>query len=165
MSYIPNSLSVSNFEKSSKRFSVVRVSDRPSKTNTDYAADADINVIAARFLKTGVMPTASSAPLVFGDVSLVPKGTDALMAVRNAQARFERFPSDLRKSIGSFANFEAWLRDPVNTDMAVKYGLLKRREVSKPSSGTPEEGAPVAQKNAPKGQPAPKKGDAGDSQT
>lgn len=148
------------------RRSFVRVSDRPSRTNVDYANDADINVIVARFLKTGLMPTASTAPMVFGDVSLVPKGTDALMAVRAAHARFERFPSELRKSIGSFDKFESWIRDPANRDLAIKFGLVKPSgEVSKPSAGKPAEGSPVAKDNASKEAPSPEKGASGGGQT
>lgn len=141
-----NLLSYSVNTKSNVR-SVHRVSDLLSATNPDFASDSDINVIVSRFLKTGLLPSLTTPPQ-FGDVTTVPVGTDALMAVRNAQLAFERLPLDLRKILDhNMANFEPWLRDPRNFDLAVKYGFLKPREVPKPGGGTPPPGAPVAQNN------------------
>lgn len=143
----------------------IRVSSRPSRTNRDFASDSDINVIVSRFLKTGLLPTVSSVPQ-FADLTAIPRGTDALLAIRRAQASFERLPLSIRDALGhDMSKFESWLNDPANKDLALKYGFLKPVPQSKPGAGTPAAGAPVAQESAPKGQPEPKKGASGESQT
>lgn len=105
----------------------VLISEKPSRTDPRYAADADINVIVARFAKTRVLPSSVSS-LTFGDFTQMPIGTDALMAVRNANQAFEALPLVLRRELEhDFTRFEPWLRDPENFDRAVKLGILKPR--------------------------------------
>lgn len=96
----------------------------PSRTKESFAAESDIKVIVSRFLKTGQLPV--MPPPVFGDVSQVPRGTDALALVRNAQIAFESLPAELRSELGNdMARLEPWLKDPANREAARKFGLLK----------------------------------------
>lgn len=128
----------------------VFVSNKPSRTDPRYAADADINVIVARFAKTRVLPQGASSP-TFGDFTQMPIGTDALMAVRNAQQAFEALPLVLRRELDhDFTKFESWLRDPDNFDRAVKLGILKPRASSTPP---PPTGGPSGPKEPVQGDP------------
>lgn len=106
----------------------------PSQTKTSFASDCDINVIVARFLKTGQLPQAVVPP-AYMDTTQVPVGTDALMAIRTAQQAFEQLPLALRREIGHDPRaLEPWLKDPSNEDRARKFGLLVD---AIPANGTP----------------------------
>lgn len=157
MSFISNPL-LKRVKRDNGSFGYVSVSKLPSRVDRSFAADADINVIVSRFLKTGVLPSLAVPPQ-FGDMTLIPRGTDALMAVRNAQQSFERLPLELQKELGhNIANFEPWLVDPKNRERAIQYGFLKPSEVSKPAESTLSAGPPVAAKNEPVKAPGPDKG-------
>lgn len=120
--------------RETKRVRVQYSSSRPSRTKTTFASESDINVIVGRFLKTGLLPSRTQQPQ-FGDVSHIPTGTDALMAVRNAQLKFESLPLSLRKELDhDFTKFELWLRDPANLDRAAKLGLIS---IPKPPEKAP----------------------------
>lgn len=118
-------------------------SSLPSKTKTSFASEADINVIVARFLKTGLLPQ-SVTPPTYMDTTAVPVGTDALMAVRAAALAFEQLPASLRRELGHDPNnLEAWLRDPDNHPKALKLGLLvnKAPDGSAGPAGGPARGS------------------------
>lgn len=101
----------------------------PSMTEQHFRDECDINHIVAQYEATGVIPQGTRQPL-FGDFADFPQD---LMASQkffdDAHERFMQLPSELRKKFGNNpANLLTWLRDPANTDDAVKYGLLERVE-------------------------------------
>lgn len=78
------------------------------RVQPQFAKEADINLIAARFLQTGQLPISNSPSPIFGDASMVPKGTDALALRRRAMQFFEQLPLPILKrfdfSLTQFAN-------------------------------------------------------------
>lgn len=141
MSFSPDSSSSRSTER------LVYRSKLPSRTQTSFASECDINVIVGRFLKTGLLPSSPRTP-VFGDATALPIGTDALMAVRVAQQSFELLPLAVRRLLDHDPRqLESWLSDPSNLDLAIQHGLVSRRASSASSSA--EVPAPPVAKSAP----------------
>lgn len=88
------------------------------------AADADINNIVKRWMKTGVMPAAARLPQ-YGDFTGPGSYTDALAIVAGADEAFDALPSDVRYRFGNDpAVYVAFASDPANAPEMVRMGLL-----------------------------------------
>ena len=69
----------------------------PSMTDQDQNLDTDINVIVARYRKTGVLPEIkTSTALQYFDTTQVPSFQDAQNRLANAKTMFEQLPAQLR---------------------------------------------------------------------
>lgn len=115
------------------------VTTEPSKCQLQYAQDADINVIVARFgLDPKLPPPEAFDPRYYGDVTAIPDLRSALDTVRDAQERFRALPARLRER---FANDPArlwnFVNDPANIDEAVNLGLLTRAAPPQAPNGAP----------------------------
>lgn len=65
----------------------------------------------------------------YGDFSEVPDIATAHEIVKKAESDFYKIPAKVRERFGNDpVRLVAWLQDPDNRDMAVKYGLLKKQE-------------------------------------
>lgn len=96
---------------------------KSSLTQQHFKDECDVNLIAQRYLQTGVLPD-NERPVFFGDVSKMPVNLmDAYKAVELAEENFMRLPSDVRLSIN---NDPAQLMDWIvaNHDKAVSFGLV-----------------------------------------
>lgn len=109
-------------------------SKEPSKTLQQFKDEADINVLIARYAKTGFYYN----PLVQGTAKRVPQFEDfsELGDFREQQQRildvyrmFEGMPSKIREMFGhNPAAFVDFVGDPKNEAQCVKLGILKARE-------------------------------------
>lgn len=94
-----------------------------SLTQQSDADDADINVIMARYQKTGMMPGIQETPLQ-GDFSSGEDFRalqDKLLAAREA---FGEIPAEIRKRFNNDpAQFVDFVQNPENADELVKMGL------------------------------------------
>lgn len=71
----------------------------PSMTRQEFAADADVNNIMARFERTGMMPNVNpSVPPVYLDLSNVPDFHAAMQLMIDAEQAFMTLPAAVRKS-------------------------------------------------------------------
>lgn len=102
-----------------------------SKTLQQFARDADINQILARFATTGELLTPVSvgkrtpAVPMFADYADAPSYQEALDLVIESEAMFDELPSSLRKRFGNDpAQLLAFIDNPENYDDAVALGLL-----------------------------------------
>ena len=96
---------------------------KSSLTQQHFKDECDVNLIAARYLQTGVLPD-NERPVFYGDVSQIPVDLmDAYQAIDLAEENFMRLPSDVRKSIDNDpSRLLEWISG--NHDQAVKYGLV-----------------------------------------
>lgn len=115
--------------------------DSPSLTHQGPAAECDINMIAKAYGLTAgsKMPVPAEAldPRFYGDLSQAPESLqDALELVRDAEAKFQRLPADVRAMFNHAPGVMwDWLQDPANGPEAVKLGLLvDLKPVTPPSS-------------------------------
>lgn len=99
----------------------------PGKTQQQFAKDADIHNIIAKYQRTGVLGDGvGTRQAMFGDFS---NGND-LMTVQNKilaiNNSFNKLPADLRSKFQNNPSIMLdWLVDPANKAEAIKIGLLK----------------------------------------
>jgi len=102
---------------------------KSSLTQQHFREECDVNLIADRYLQTGVLPD-NERPVFYGDVSQIPVDLmDAYKAVELAEENFMRLPSDVRKSIDNDpSQLMAWIA--ANLQQAADYGLIVRKETN-----------------------------------
>lgn len=102
----------------------------PSLTKQSMAAECDINVIMARYQRTGVVPQMIGGR--FEDVSHVTSYHDAWNIILEAQDAFLRLPATVRKAFNNDpGEFLAAFEDPESHAMLRELGIM---------SGDPEDG-------------------------
>lgn len=107
----------------------------PSKTRQSEAADADINVIMARYEKTGRLPLGDGRDPQYLDVSELGDYRTVLDQVRAAEAVFMQFPAKVRAEFDNDpAAFLDFVVDPANEEEVRKMGLKGPGEPSEPRS-------------------------------
>lgn len=95
----------------------------PSLTQQQFAAEADINTIVDRFLKTGHVPTPVSMPQYI-DYEGIFDFQSAMNVVRQADENFMRMDAKVRARFhNSPQEFLEFFADPANADEAVRLGL------------------------------------------
>lgn len=88
-------------------------------------ADADINTIIARYLKTGVPPPVSRGEGFYGDVSHLSGLADSLIKIQEADLLFMQYPAALRERFDNDkVTFIEFLENPRNRDEAIELGLI-----------------------------------------
>lgn len=121
----------------------------PSMTDQSQKEDCDINVIVARYKKTGDASMLRQRAGVYMDVSEIPSYGDMLTQINLARDAFESLPGKLRKRFGNDPQeFISFLQDTENNEEAYKLGLKIR---PKPDPSTPlptNPPEPKASKNA-----------------
>jgi len=98
----------------------------PGKTRTqqNFKEESDINVITARYLKTGVFPNARESAGIFGDFTSVD-----YMEMRNAIAdigqTFDTLPAKVRNKFQNDPyQLIRFVEKPENFEAALKLGLV-----------------------------------------
>lgn len=120
------------------------VNNEPSMTQSEFAAECDINVIMARALKTGALPVRADMAR-YGDFSEVVDFHHAQEVILDAERKFASLPSKVRDRFkNSPAEFLAFVHDPKTpVEEFEKLGLLSeeavmRRNAVKPPDKPPE---------------------------
>lgn len=109
-----------------------------SIVQSQFAEDADINVLAKRFGLLGVPPAPPVDPRFYGDTDDIPDLRTALDRVRDATDHFMGLPAELRaRFLNSPAVLYDFVNDSANADECVRLGLLKRVEVPPVESAPP----------------------------
>lgn len=99
-------------------------------------AASDVNNIVARFVKTGILPTATAQGF-YGDVSELTDYREALEKVRSADAAFMQLPAEVRRRFDNdAATFLDFMSDPANLDEARKLGIVAPDPASSSSSSS-----------------------------
>lgn len=106
----------------------------PSLTQQSFAAEADINTIVDRFMKSGVLPQAATMPQ-YVDYEGVFDFQSAMNVVRSADENFARLDARVRARFqNSPQAFLEFFADPANAVEADRLGLTL------PNRGAPEGG-------------------------
>lgn len=99
-------------------------SNLPSLTRQEFADEADINNLMAKYEKTGILPTVNFKNPAFLDVSDVPDFQTALDFVAKAETAFMSLPARVRASFdNSAAQFINYAENPENLDQMRDWGL------------------------------------------
>lgn len=95
-----------------------------SMTNQSDANETNINLIVAKYLKTGMIPQVSKLQPLYGDFTQIGSYTDALETIRAAQDAFMEVPAKIREQFGNDpARFIEYVHDPKNIDQLRAWGL------------------------------------------
>lgn len=97
-------------------------------TKSEFAPDCDINLIMARYKKTGKLPeSAMAAQARFGDFSQVPTFQEMQDKVIAAHDMFAALPAHVRKEFDNDpASFISAADSPEGCQLLVKLGLGKQ---------------------------------------
>lgn len=118
------------------------VTPGPSMTKQSHKDDCDVNIIVARFVKTGVLPEDSRVPQ-YGDVSSL-EFQEAMLVVAEAKSAFQLLPAAVRDRFKNDpAEMLAFCEDPRNRAEAASMGLMD------PLPPPPVPAAPAAVPEAP----------------
>lgn len=129
----------------SPRKAVVLKCEGPGRTKQAMKDECDINLILARFQKTGVLDFVETRQAQFGDVTGLDFQT-AMNTVTEAQAMFDDLPAKVRARFDNDpVQLLDFLNDPANDEEAIKLGLLEAakadpdpEKLPKPTESAPE---------------------------
>lgn len=107
----------------------------PSLTQQHFAKDADLNTIIKRYgITDGAIPPAAADGRYYGDFSDAFDFRDVLDRTRDAIAKFNKLPAEIRAEFGNDpATLHDWIMNPDNAEEAVTMGLLAKT----PTPNTP----------------------------
>ena len=104
------------------------VNDEPSMTIQSAADETDINVMIARYQKTGSFHGSTNMPTArpeFGDFIEVPDYQNAMNILLQAHDQFAALPANIRDRFSnSPEKYLAFLSDSSNKEEAIKLGLV-----------------------------------------
>jgi len=119
--------------------------ENSSKTQQQFAKDANINNIMGKYTKTGLIPQDPSKKMFFGDFTRLPDYAQAKNATLEVEQRFMSLPAEIRfKFENNPQRALDFLSDPANKIKAQELGLIKKE--NQPSNPPPDLNAPVAPK-------------------
>lgn len=98
------------------------------KTQSEFAEDCDVNLLVARYRKTGVMPdvTQRASEALYGDFSAIPSRMEMFNIVENAWDAFNALPPDVRREFNNdAAEFLAATETLEGVERLKKVGLGK----------------------------------------
>lgn len=98
----------------------------PSKTQQQFAEEADINTIVRRFGLTGQLPNGVGMPLS-GDFTKVVDFQTAMNLIAEAEEAFMQVPAETRARFEHDpAKMIEFLEDDKNRDEAMRLGLIEK---------------------------------------
>lgn len=113
---------------------VDEVNDEPSMTRQEMSPDCDINVIMARYERTGLVPTNLNAAPTYLDLTQTPPDLmTALNMINDADDAFMRLPATVRKEFDNDAmRFVEYASDGNNIEQLREWGLAPPAPVEAP---------------------------------
>lgn len=124
---------------------VVLVCEGPSLTRQEFAEDCDINVLMARYEKTGVISHVNQRQPLYLDMSAVPDYHTALLQLQAAEAAFMSLPASVRREFDNDpAKFVAFAEDPENVSQMRTWGLAEPEKAPEAPMKVEVVSAPVA---------------------
>lgn len=102
-----------------------------SLTDQSLKKSCDINVMMAKFAKTGIAPISNKSPR-FADVSNVKTLSEMYELSQIAQETFQELPAKVRKLMNNDASkLENFVLDEANKEICLKHGLLVQEKAPK----------------------------------
>jgi len=110
-------------------------------TRQEFKDECDLNVLLARYEKTGQLPANLRGPGDYLDVSNIPDLAGALTVFHDAENAFMRLPATVRREFDNDpVRFVEFAQDPGNQDRMAEWGLAAPRkpaDAPSPSAATP----------------------------
>ena len=94
------------------------------RTRQEFADECDINVLLARYEKTGVLNHYASVEPVYMDLSEVPDLQESLLVMREAERAFMTLPAIVRREFDNDAvKFLQYAQNPENIEQIREWKL------------------------------------------
>ena len=120
----------------------------PSRTDTSFKAQCDVNNIISKWKKTGQINHLNTNQGQYADYSDLPDLQTALTTVIQATKTFEQLPANVRKYFSNDpVEMYNFLQDPQNDSEAIRLGLKTSRIVPNPEETSESASAPKNKKN------------------
>lgn len=120
-------------ERENGTIRVHTVNDEPSRTDTSWQDECDVNCIIERYHKTGHVSHSASRTGAYLDVVGMQDLPETIMKIRKAEEDFMRLTPEVRKVFNNdMTQMSAWLSDPKNDEEAVKLGLKNWKKGAEP---------------------------------
>lgn len=117
----------------------------PSKTSQEFREDADINVLMARYVKTGVLPVHTDRQPFYVDADALPSFQTMQNVLIEAREAFMALPSRVRERfMNDPARFVEFATDEKNIDELRSMGLLSPEAVERLDAAKAAEAAKAA---------------------
>lgn len=129
---------------------IVESDPKDSLTKPEFAHEADINRIMAKYLRTGVLPDAARhAAAQYGDFSQVPDYLQMYEKIQRADEMFAALPAKLRKEFNNSPHeFLRASATPEGQKLIIELGLESRGSISE--ANEPNQSAEGSKKKAEK---------------
>lgn len=120
-------------------------SDKPlicgeGRTKQEFRDECDINVILARYKRTGQITHISEKIPRYGDFSQVGDYLQASLQVAQMEASFLDLPSNIRKHFGHDPQqLVEFMADPANHEEGIQLGLFESKSVPIEPATVPDE--------------------------
>jgi len=96
----------------------------PSKTKQSMADESNINIIMARYVKTGLIDHVSKYGPRYADMPNMSDFHEAMTLVTEAQQMFEELPAEIRSNFKNDpADFLDFVTNPENEEAMIEMGL------------------------------------------
>lgn len=119
-----------------------------SRTKQSFSDECDINMIMAKWQRTGMIDHIAAYPPTYGDFNSAGEYQQALNQVIAAQDAFDALSSKVRTRMGNDPGvFMDFMMNPENEAEAIKLGLVKAPKQEAKRSG---QNAPPEPKTPPK---------------
>lgn len=145
--FIPNFKTPYNHDRDQAARETALTCLDPSKTQQQFANDADINAILRKFTETGQLPTQTGSP-VYQDIDKEFDLQDQMVTGAEVEEAWNALPAAVRNILGDPQKFVAYVDHCLETgDLSPLQELgLAKAEASEPaqvSTGTPAAGTPA----------------------
>lgn len=129
----------------------VEIDPMEGMTRTEFGQECDINVLLAKYEKTGVLTHLANGQPEYFDCPDAPDLREHLALFDEAQAAFMRLNPRLRRDAFNDdpLNFVSFASDPANLDKMIEYGLAPPRKVADAVSAPSPAPAAATVPNAP----------------
>lgn len=112
----------------------------PIMTDQSYKKSSDINNIMKQYGKTQVLPNTREHLARYVDTSELPSLEEAHDIIMEAKELFEQLPSNVRKLMDNDpTKLVDFVKDPNNTELLVKNGVLEQTVIEAPSQEPPQD--------------------------
>lgn len=127
----------------------IPVKKRVTRTQQQYREQADVNVIMAQYLKTGVLNHVAQRQGIYADLSDLPNYQTCLNIVKSAEAGFMSLDAKIRARFhNNPQELIKFLSKEKNRDEAVELGLVLKKDqpLSKIDLPDPNSNSPTPSK-------------------
>lgn len=102
-------------------------SDKPTRTQGQFKDECDVNMIIAKYKKTGIITHLNNKTGVYADITELGNYQEALGKVIAAETAFNQLPSEIRSKFhNNPQELIEYLDNPKNTEESIKLGLRIR---------------------------------------